>query len=259
MRRAISKASENFRVVLMSLALLVVPAVTGIAKGPGTHVGPSLPSPQPGQNTSGMKPEPQTSVDPQVKAVLDKLAAAGITHPTSVEDVRKAYLFYPKLSGTAEHVFRVEDRMIPGPGGNIPARVYTPNSTNGLPILVFFHGGGFVAGSLDTHDSPLRSVANRCECIVVSVAYRLAPENKYPASTEVGHRAWRRARRGCPSNCCGRRRLWRQSSGRSHTHGARAWCSTSDLSTSHLPDVGRYNHAAQLVDRIECADRFERD
>jgi acetyl esterase len=189
MRRAISKASENFALVLVSLALLVLAAVTGTAKGPGTRVGLTLPNPQPGQNTSGIKPEPQTPVDPQVKAVLDKLAAAGIAHPTSVEDVRKAYLFYPKLSGTPEHVFHVEDRMIPGPGGDIPVRVYTPNSTSGLPILVFFHGGGFVAGSLDTHDSPLRSVANRCECIVVSVAYRLAPENKYPASTEDAYAA----------------------------------------------------------------------
>jgi acetyl esterase len=124
-----------------------------------------------------------------VKAVLDKMAAAGIAHPTSVADVRKAYLFYPRLSGSAEQVFRVEDRQIPGPVGNILIRVYTPSSTGGLPILVFFHGGGFVAGSLDTHDIPLRSVTNRCECIIVSVAYRLAPENEYPAAPEDAYAA----------------------------------------------------------------------
>jgi len=58
-----------------------------------------------------------------------------------------------------------------------------------LPILVFFHGGGFVAGNLDTHDNPLRSVTNLCECIVVSVDYRLAPENKYPAAPEDAYSA----------------------------------------------------------------------
>jgi len=124
-----------------------------------------------------------------VKAVLDKIAAAGVAHPTTVADVRRAYLFYPKLSGSPEHVFRVENRQIPGPAGNIPVRIYSPGATDGLPILVFFHGGGFVAGSLATHDTPLRSVANRCQCIVVSVAYRLAPDNQYPAATEDAYAA----------------------------------------------------------------------
>jgi len=86
-------------------------------------------------------------------------------------------------------VFRIEEREIPGPAANIRIRVYTPNSTSGLPVFVFFHGGGFVAGNLDTHDTPLRSVANRCECIVVSVAYRLAPENKYPAAVDDAYAA----------------------------------------------------------------------
>lgn len=136
--------------------------------------------------TEGETPKPD---DPQVKAVLDMMAAAGITRPSTVADVRKAYLFYPKLSGTQELVFHVEDRQIPGPAGNITVRVYTPNSTRGLPILVFFHGGGFVAGSLDAYDNPLRSVANRCECTVVSVAYRLAPKDKYPAAVEDAYAA----------------------------------------------------------------------
>jgi acetyl esterase len=124
-----------------------------------------------------------------VKTVLDKMAAAGITRPSSVADVRRAYLFYPKLSGTPEHVFHIEDRQIPGPLSNITVRLYTPNPTSGLPILVFFHGGGFVAGNLDAYDNPLRSVTNRCECIVVSVAYRLSPENKYPAAPEDAYAA----------------------------------------------------------------------
>jgi acetyl esterase len=134
-------------------------------------------------------PASQTAESPEVKAVLAKMAAAGVGRPSSVADVRNAYLFYPKLSGTPEHVFRVEDRQIPGPRSNLTLRIYTPNQSTGLPMLVFFHGGGFVAGSLDTYENPLRSIANRCECIVVSVAYRLAPESKYPAATQDAYLA----------------------------------------------------------------------
>lgn len=131
----------------------------------------------------------QISDDDEVKAVLDKMAAAGVSRPSSVADVRRAYLFYPKLSGPPEHVFRIEDKQISAPKGHAKIRIYTPNPTRGLPIFVFFHGGGFVAGSLDTYDNPLRSVANRCDCIVVSVAYRLAPEAKYPAAPQDAYLA----------------------------------------------------------------------
>lgn len=126
----------------------------------------------------------RSQTDSQVKAVIDRMAAAGVLHPSTVEQVRKAYLFYATLSGKPEQVFRVEDRKIPGPAGEIPIRVYTPNPSSRLPILVFFHGGGFVAGNLDSEETPLRSVTNRCGCIVVSVAYRLAPENPYPAGPD---------------------------------------------------------------------------
>ena len=127
--------------------------------------------------------------DPQLHATIVQLATAGVLRPGTLEEARRAYLFYSKLAGPPEHVFRVEDRNIPGPGGNIPIRLYYPRSEGGLPLLVFFHGGGFVTGSLDTHDSPLRATANRCECIVVSVEYRLAPENPYPAAPEDAYSA----------------------------------------------------------------------
>jgi acetyl esterase len=129
------------------------------------------------------------AMDPQVKAVVDKMAANGVLHPTTVEEVRKSYLFYPTLSGKPESVFHVEDRQIPGPAGSIPVRLYIPRQARDLPILVFFHGGGFVAGSLDTHDTLLRSLANRCGCIVISVAYRLAPENPFPAAPNDAYAA----------------------------------------------------------------------
>lgn len=185
----ISKASESFTLLLPSMALILFYTVTGPRSGAESPIEWSIQSPVEKQKTISTKAEIQKPNGPQVKAVLDKMAAAGIARPATVEDVRKAYLFYPKLSGTPEHVFRIEDREIPGPRKSIPLRVYTPSSKRGLPVLVFFHGGGFVAGGLDSYDTPLRSVANRCECIVVSVGYRLAPENKYPAAPEDAYTA----------------------------------------------------------------------
>jgi acetyl esterase len=187
-----SKAFSSYAFLLPSLLFVLLSSGTSDNKSERVFHQPdnqSFSISQEKLNQTTANPEPKTADDPQVKTVLDKLAAAGVARPTSVEDVQKAYLFYPKLSGSPEHVFRVEDKQIPGPAGNLAIRIYTPSSSANLPILVFFHGGGFVAGSLDTHDTPLRSIANRCECIVVSVAYRLAPENKYPAAPEDAYAA----------------------------------------------------------------------
>ena len=184
----ISKALESSVCLLPSMALIVL-SVSGLRNGSETRDEWSLDSLPERQNLTHADTGPKTLDDPQVKAIVNKMTSAGVVRPTTVADVRKAYLFYPKLSGAPEHVFRIEDREIPRPQGNIGVRVYTPSSTSGLPMLVFFHGGGFVAGSLDSHDTPLRSVANRCACIVVSVGYRLAPENKYPAAPDDAYAA----------------------------------------------------------------------
>ena len=147
----------------------------------------------PGQpvKAAGIPPagRPQQSTDPQVKEVLDQMSAAGLLNPATLDQARKSFLFYSRFAGPPENVFHVEDRKIPGPGGEIPIRVYVPKSGGSLPVLVFFHGGGFVAGGLESHDSPLRAITNRCGCIVVSVAYRLAPENHYPAATDDAYAA----------------------------------------------------------------------
>ncbi|MGW1991945.1 alpha/beta hydrolase [Embleya sp. NPDC001921] len=81
-------------------------------------------------------------------------------------------------------VHRVEDRTLPGPGGTIPVRVYAPSPAASLPVLVFGHGGGWSVCDLDTHDALCREIANRAGVLVVSVDYRLAPENPYPAGLE---------------------------------------------------------------------------
>jgi acetyl esterase len=81
-------------------------------------------------------------------------------------------------------VAHVENRMVPGPDGDIPVRLYTPQGPGPFPVLIFFHGGGWVIGDLETYDELCRTLTNGAECIVVSVDYRLAPEHKFPAGPE---------------------------------------------------------------------------
>jgi acetyl esterase len=87
----------------------------------------------------------------------------------------------------AQDVASVVDRTIPGPAGGIPIRVYRPLGSEvqaRLPALVFFHGGGWVFGDLDSHDAMCRELSNLAGCAVISVAYRVAPENKFPAAVD---------------------------------------------------------------------------
>src|SRR5262245_1333290 len=78
-----------------------------------------------------------------------------------------------------EPVAGVTELKIPGPAGTIQARMYTPEGKGPFPVLVYFHGGGWVIGTLETHDSCCRALARNAGCVVVSVDYRLAPEHKF--------------------------------------------------------------------------------
>jgi len=81
-------------------------------------------------------------------------------------------------------VAKVEDRNIPGPGGEIPVRIYTPEGSGPFPILVWFHGGGWVLGDLENADGVSRHLTVGTRCVVVSVDYRLAPETKFPGPAD---------------------------------------------------------------------------
>jgi acetyl esterase len=81
-------------------------------------------------------------------------------------------------------VERAEDRNVPGPGGPIPIRIYWPATEPELPILLYFHGGAFRFGDLNTHDRICRSLAHKAQALVVSVDYRLAPEHPFPAAVK---------------------------------------------------------------------------
>jgi acetyl esterase len=81
-------------------------------------------------------------------------------------------------------VARVDEMRIPGPGGEIPIRIYWPRENGPLPVLVYYHGGGWVIGNLDTNDSLSRMLSNKASAVVVSVDYRLAPEHRFPAAVD---------------------------------------------------------------------------
>jgi acetyl esterase len=78
----------------------------------------------------------------------------------------------------------VFDRTIPGPGGEMPLRVFRPSDERGLPLIIWFHGGGFVTGDLDTHDQLGRMLADDVNAVVLTPDYRLAPEAKFPAAAD---------------------------------------------------------------------------
>jgi acetyl esterase len=127
------------------------------------------------------------ALDPQAQALLDLVAAfdTPALSTLSVEDARKALVQMGELSGLEpEPVAKVEDRLIPGPAGQIPVRVYTPQGSGSFPVLVWFHGGGFALGSIEIVDDFCRALTNAAGCITVSVDYRLAPEHKFPAAVD---------------------------------------------------------------------------
>jgi acetyl esterase len=124
-------------------------------------------------------------LDPNVRLLLEAIAAQGDPPLETLEPSEARRLAAESLrpvAGTAEPVSSVEDLRIPGPEGDIPIRVYTPNVSAPRPAMVYFHGGGWVVCDLDTHDIVCRAIARRAGAVVVSVDYRLAPEHKFPAA-----------------------------------------------------------------------------
>ncbi len=121
-------------------------------------------------------------LDPEAKASLEKQAAMGLPaqHEVSPEEARAMSEGQPRIPGP--EVASVSDLAAPGPHGDVPVRVYVPVTDDAapLPVCVWFHGGGWVVGSIATNDPTCRALADASGAIVVSVDYRLAPEHKFP-------------------------------------------------------------------------------
>jgi acetyl esterase len=129
---------------------------------------------------------------PEIQAQLQRMAAAGAPplEQQSVEQARRLHVEGAAvLAGSPAEVAAVDDRTIPGPAGDLPVRVYTPHGQPPFPIVVWFHGGGWVVGTLDTYDPVCRALAAAVPAVVVAVDYRLAPEHRYPAAAEDAYAA----------------------------------------------------------------------
>jgi len=128
-------------------------------------------------------------LDSRTQALLDELPKLGfadpMTQPIALTRAAAAAM-RPPLEAARALLASVRERTIPGPGGGIRLRVYRPrvDSDRPLPVLVYFHGGGWVLGDLDGFDGLCCALTRNSECVTVSVEYRLAPEHRYPAAVE---------------------------------------------------------------------------
>ena len=123
-------------------------------------------------------------VDPQIQVLLDKGTGVPATHTLPVDVARAQYEARIALMAPAAEIAGVREQTIDGPGGPLRIRIYAPHGNGPFPLMVFFHGSGFVLCSLDTHDGMCRNLCGSAGCVVASVDYRLAPEHKFPAAIE---------------------------------------------------------------------------
>lgn len=126
---------------------------------------------------------------PQVVASMKKMAELGLpqTHEVTPEQARQNSTIVRNATADMielEPVGSIEERTIPGPAGEIPIRIYRPNEIGVRPLIMLYHGGGWVVGDLESEDAACRGLCNRVGAVVVSVDYRLAPETAYPGAID---------------------------------------------------------------------------
>lgn len=133
-------------------------------------------------------------LDPETKDYLEKYAGKNQWQLLPVTEAREAHqkwqvatsVFSAEYEADRRSVQAVDSTVL-GVAGGVPVRIYRPSrfaSDDPLPIVIFFHGGGFVIGDLETHDELCRELSARVDAMVIAVAYRLAPENRFPAAVE---------------------------------------------------------------------------
>jgi acetyl esterase len=125
------------------------------------------------------------ALTPAMRDVLVRIRRAALPpfHTMTPADAREAYRLGAEMLDPPRALLpRVEDVQVPGAAGDLRARLYAPSTAHGLPLLLYLHGGGFVIGGLETHDSLCRQLASRSGGAVLSLDYRLAPEHRFPAA-----------------------------------------------------------------------------
>ena len=151
------------------------PVLPGVGEAHGT--GPVV--------TTQQQERPAASeLHPGLRALLDKAAVLPPTHLVPIEETRRNGPARYQIGVPPDPVASVEDRTVDGPGGKLALRIYRPDDMPDRPVTVFFHGGGFVICSLDTHDGMCRQICHRSGTVVVSVDYRMAPEHTFPAAPD---------------------------------------------------------------------------
>ena len=118
----------------------------------------------------------------EIQAFNEKRAASGMkpVHQVSIAEARRRTMPTEAMMGVPEPIYSVQDRFIPGPTSYLPIRIYRPSAAENLPVMVFFHGGGWALGNLDGYEQALRAFANKINTVVISVFYQKAPEHPFP-------------------------------------------------------------------------------
>lgn len=185
-------------VVLMSAISAVVIPVVGPIHAVAQTTSDTAAKPVDAGATEGTE---MAKPAPEMKAVLDKLAELGAKplHTLTVEQARAqptpadavaAVMADEGIDAGPAAAIATSDIVIPGAAGDIEARVYTPAGEGPFPVIVYYHGGGWVIADLDTYDASARSLALGAEAIVVSSHYRQGPENVFPAAHEDAYAAY---------------------------------------------------------------------
>ena len=131
-----------------------------------------------------------TQLIPQAKAYLEAFYQMPLLQTLKAQEVRDLFAMVPPVEVELAPLAKVEDRLIPvSDGAEIKVRIYTPEGEGPFPLFVYYHGGGWVIGDLETADASCRMIANRTERVVVSVDYRLAPEYKFPIPVQDSYDA----------------------------------------------------------------------
>ena len=127
------------------------------------------------------------NLHPQIEKVLEAMAKLDLK-PIEAMTPAEARVQMEQMAASRKAeplpTARIENRTIPGPAGEIPVRIYWPNAAGIRPAIVYYHGGGHVIGSLDSHDLVARNLCGGAEAVVVSVDYRMGPEHRFPAAVD---------------------------------------------------------------------------